>query len=121
MHGPAEHRSFYVATEDYREHRLGNTAIPPMPGGFFNGLNARLVARGMDSPLRTGVFVTPVHAQAPDIEAAIRLVETIESVYGVEIDTDPLREYATTLKQYYSGLADQLATERDDSPDWMFG
>lgn len=121
QHGPDEHRTFYVATEDYRDHRLGDTEIPPMPGGFFNGLNAKLVARGMESPLRTGVFVTPVHAQVPDIEAAIRLLEAVESVYDLTVDTDPLRTYAANLQQYYAGLAEQLAPETDDSPDWMFG
>ena len=121
QHGPEEHRAFYVATDDYREHRLTDADIPPMSGGFFNGINARLVARGMESPLRTGVFVTPVHAQLPDIEAAIRLLDAVESVYGVEVDTDPLREYAANLQQYYAGLAEQLAPEADDSPDWMFG
>jgi uncharacterized protein len=120
QHGPDQHRTFYVATEDYQDHRLQGAEIPPMPGGFFNGLNARLLAHGMASPLRTGVFVTPVHAQVPDIEAAIRLLEAVEQTYKVEIDTDPLRETAASLQQYYSGLAEQLETIEEE-PDWMFG
>jgi uncharacterized protein len=120
QHGPDQHRTFYVATEDYQTQRLQDTEIPPMPGGFFNGVNARFLARGMDSSLRTGAFVTPVHAQAPDIEAAIRLLEAVEEIYEVEIDTDPLRETATSLQQYYSGLAEQLEAEEEE-PDWMFG
>lgn len=107
-HGPEQHEVFYVATEDYHEHRLGDAEIPPMGKGLLDGVNAELMARGMESDLRTAVYVTPVHAQAPDVEAAIRLLSAVERVYDLEIDTEPLEQFAAEVQGYYEDLAERL-------------
>lgn len=107
-HGPEEHRTYYVATEDYQERNLGDTDIAPMGQGFLDGVNAELVARGIESPLATAVLVTPVHAQAPDIEAAIRLVEAVNAIYDLGVDTGPLQSFAEEVRQHYEDLADRI-------------
>ncbi|MFC7080424.1 proteasome assembly chaperone family protein [Halorussus caseinilyticus] len=109
LHAPEEHQVFYVATDDYRDHRLADAEIPAMGKGFLDGMNAELVARGMESDLRTAVLVTPVHAQAPDVEAAIRLLDAVQSIYDLEIDTGPLEEFATEVQGYYEDLAERLS------------
>ncbi|GAA0229994.1 proteasome assembly chaperone family protein [Haladaptatus pallidirubidus] len=117
-HGPEEHRVFYIATDDYRQNRLDGTDIPGMGRGFLDGVNATLVRRGMDSHLETGVFVTPVHAQTPDVEAALRLTETISDVYDLSVDTDPLKAFAEEVGEYYAELAARVESARDsDVPD----
>ncbi|USZ68188.1 PAC2 family protein [Halorussus salilacus] len=116
-HAPEEHQVFYVATDDYRERRLADagagTEVPPMGRGFLDGVNAELVARGMRSSLRTAVFVTPVHAQAPDVDAAIRLLETVEQVYGLDVDTEPLEAFAAEVREYYEELSNRLSERAD--------
>lgn len=107
-HGPDDHRVFYVATEDFREHRLEGVDLPGMGNGFLDGVNASLVGRGMESPLRVGVLITPVHAQAPDVEAAIKLVDAAEAVYGIDVDTSELEAFAAEVEQYYHELAERL-------------
>ena len=113
-HGPDDHRTFYVATGDYRDHRLADSEVPPMGNGFLDGVNASLMARGMDSALRVGVFVTPVHPQVPDVEAAIRLVDTVRRVYGLDIDTADLEGFAAEVEQYYGELAERLEATREE-------
>jgi predicted ATP-grasp superfamily ATP-dependent carboligase len=49
----------------------------------------------------------------------MRFIYSNREFYVVEIDTDPLRETAASLQQYYSGLAEQLEAEEEE-PDWMF-
>lgn len=107
-HGPEEHTVFYVATDDFREHRLTERDIPPMANGFLDGINAALLERGMTSELKVGVFITPVHARAPDVEAAIRLLETVEPLYDVPVDVADLRAFAAEVDQYYRELAERL-------------
>lgn len=120
-HGPADHSVFYVATEDYQDKRLHGTDISAMGQGFLDGVNARLIARGMDSALRTGVFVTPVHAQAPDVDAAIRLLGAVNTTYGLDIDPEPLEQFATEVQQYYAQLAERLrGMDEETSVDRMF-
>jgi len=121
-HGPDEHDTFYVASDDYREHRLADTDIRPMGRGFLDGINGALMYRGIESDLRTAVFITPVHAQVPDVPAAIRLVETLDRVYDLGIDAGPLEEFAQTIEQYYKDLAARLETvdERQLPEDRMY-
>lgn len=113
-HGPDAHRAFYVATEDYREARLEGTDLPPMGNGFLDGVNASLVGRGMDTALRVGVVVTPVHARAPDAEAALRLVEAVDDLLSLDVDTTELEAFAGEVQQYYADLAERLETVEDE-------
>lgn len=121
-HGPDDHRTFYVATEDYRGIRLEGTDVPGMAMGFLDGVNASLVERGIESDLAVGVLVTPVHAQTPDVDAALRLLSTVESLYGVEIDIEPLEAFAEEVRQHYAQLSERLAAapDRDVPEDRMY-
>mgnify|MGYP000521889701 CR=1 FL=1 len=121
-HGPDDHRAFYIATEDYRDHRLADTDVAPMPQGFLDGVNAELVRRAINSPLEAGVLTTPVHPQAPDVEASIRLVDAVNDVYGLGVDTAPLEQFAAEIQQHYTNLAERLeAMNEEERPeDRMF-
>lgn len=113
-HGPEDHRTFYVATTDYQAERLGGTEVPAMGTGFLDGVPASLLTDGIDSSLRVGVYVTPVHEQAPDADAALRLLETLTDVYDVRVDTDPLRAFADSVQQHYADLAERLERAKAD-------
>lgn len=121
-HGPNEHRLFYVATEDYYEGRIEGTDLDPMGRGFLDGVNASLIQRGMNTDLGVGVFVTPAHAQTPDIDAALRLLSVVKSVYELEVDTGPLEGFADEVRQHYAQLSERLAAaeERERPEDRMF-
>lgn len=180
-HGPAEHRAFYVASDDYRaahfpdddpdagpaagdpaESGFGGTAgtveasgatdaagtvdapdasepaesgktagseeptdadtVQPMANGFLDGTNAALMARSMESDLRGCVYVTPVHPQVPDVDAALRLVEAVEAVYGLDVDTGPLEAFADQVGEHYRSLAERLEehAEEEQPSDRMY-
>lgn len=121
-HEPTEHQTYYVATEDYQAARLKETELPPMGTGFLDGVNASLVGRGIDSDLRVGIFVTPVHAQTPDVEAALRLIDAVERILELDVDTGELEKFAAEVEQYYRELADRLETVNQEhvAEDRMF-
>ncbi|MFB6281276.1 MAG: proteasome assembly chaperone family protein [Haloferacaceae archaeon] len=121
-HGPDDHRTFYVATEDYREACLADEPLPPMGSGFLDGVNAGLVGQGMESDLRVGVLLTPVHEQVPDVEASIRLLDAAEAVLGVDVDTGALEAFAAEVRQYYRELAERFerAEEAHRPEDRMY-
>jgi uncharacterized protein len=116
-HGPEDHRTYYIATDDYRERRLAGREIPAMGNGFLSGVNAALVEQGLDSPLGVGLYVTPVHAQAPDVDAGIRLLETVNEVYELGVDTEPLRGFAGEVQQYYGELAQRMERTAEEEPE----
>lgn len=121
-HGPEAHRVFYVATEDYQEASLAGTSLDPMPAGHFDGVQAALLSRGMSSPTRTGVLVTPVHDRIPDVEAAVRLVEALNEVHDLGAETGPLEAFAAEVEQYYRDLSARLeaANQREVPEDRMY-
>lgn len=120
-HGPDDHRAYFVATDDYRDRHLADGDVSPMGQGFLDGPNAAMIRRAMDTPVGACVYVTPVHAQTPDADAAVRLVETVAAVHDLDVDAGPLREFATAVQQHYAGLADRLAEQDvDPSEDRMY-
>jgi uncharacterized protein len=120
-HAPDDHRTFYVATDDYHDRRLAERDVPAMGAGFLDGTNASLMARGMESPLGVCVYVTPVHAQVPDAAAATRLVETVTAVYDLDVDAEPLRKFAAEVQRYYAELVEKMEPRESElSDDRMF-
>jgi len=114
-HGPDDHRAFYIASEGYqRRHDLGESDVRPMAGGFLDGANGAITAAGMDADVDTCVYTTPVHAQAPDVEASLRLLDAIDTVHGLDLDTGPLRAYADEVSRYYTELADRMNADRPE-------
>jgi len=93
-----------------------------MGNGFLDGVNAARKCQGIDSLLAVGVFVTPVHPQAPDVEAALRLLETVRSVYDLDVDTAPLEQFAAEVQNYHEELANHLESAPDEqrSEDRMY-
>jgi uncharacterized protein len=112
-HGPDQHDVFYVATDDYRN-RVEDS-FEAMGGGFFEGVHAELLARGIDTSVAVGVLATPVHPPAQDVDAAVRLIDAFDRVYGVEVDTEPLEEYARNLQQHYEQLSDRMRKMEEES------
>ncbi|MFB6220972.1 MAG: proteasome assembly chaperone family protein [Halolamina sp.] len=118
QHGPEGHQTYFVATEDYQKRRLADSEVTPMARGFLDGVNGALVERGIDSSLGVGVYITPVHEQMPDVEAALRLVETVNDVYDLGVDTGPLEAFAAEVTRYYTELAERYREEAEkaDAP-----
>ena len=109
-HGPDDHRAFYIASEGYQRRRsLEAAAVRPMSGGFLDGVNGAVTTAGLDASLDTCVYTTPVHAQAPDAEAALRLLTALDDVHGLGLDTGPLEGFAAEVARYYAELSDRLA------------
>mgnify|MGYP006282742027 FL=1 len=115
QHGPDDHRPFYIASDDYQSARLDvDHDITAIPFGFLERINGELMERAVDSTLKTCVLTTPVHPQAPDIDAALRLVGALDSIYHLDIDTGPLEEFAETLSKQYEELAARLEAQREE-------
>lgn len=119
-HGPEEHRVFGVSTPEYRSRRFRNaeTEVPPLGGGFFDGVLGELTVRslGGETP-PIGVLVTPGHPPGPDFAAARLLLDTLQSLYGFTVDQSELEQLSEEMQQYYTELADRMKTLQEaDEP-----
>jgi uncharacterized protein len=128
-HSEEEHRVFHVATDEYRTAHFPTEEpeIGPLPGGFFDGVVAELVVRSLDGEAPpTGVLVTPTHLPGPDFEAALRLLDALEPVYGIEVTEVELQRRAEEMRQYYEDLVGRMQAmqeagrEEEYSSDRMF-
>lgn len=120
-HGPEEHAVFHVATEGYRQRYLTDVDVPPLRGGFLDGIPGELVSRSLDGQAPpAGVFVTPTHPPGPDVDAAGLFLDVVERIYGVSVDRKELLELSEELQKHYANLADRMASleERPDRRDY---
>jgi uncharacterized protein len=110
-HSESEHVVFQVSTDAYRERHFPaeDPAIDPLAGGFFDGLVGELLVRAMDGRMPpTGVLITPTHLPGPDLNAAVRLLDALEPVYGLAVDESELRQRAEEMERYYTELNERL-------------
>jgi uncharacterized protein len=128
-HSEAEHLVFHVGTEDYRAEHFPDEEpdVGPLAGGFFDGVIAEFLVRSLDDRAPpTGVLITPTHLPGPDFDAALRLLDALEPVYGIHVDEEELQERAEEMRQYYEELAQRMQAfqerpeEGEYSGDRMF-
>lgn len=113
-HAEEEHTVFTVATQSFQDTRLAETTLTPLPGGYFDGVVAEFLARGINDPAPSvGALVTPAHFPGPDFEGAIRLVEGFASLYGVDVDVTELRTQSEELRRYYQGISQRMESFRE--------
>jgi uncharacterized protein len=124
-HGPEQHRVFHVATRAFRERRLaaaGSEAapvVPPMPGGFLDGVVGELMTAGLEETTAVGAFVTPTHPPGPDLDAALRFLDALEALYGLSVDPTGLRERAAEQRRYFAELANRVESlDRGKTSDY---
>lgn len=117
---------FYVASDDYVETRLADQPIEPLTGGFLTGVNASLTSRAIDTSLRVGVLATAGNPYVPvDGEATLRIVEGLDDLYDLPVDTEQLEEFAEKSAQYYRDLTAHIEAQqqagRQHSPTEDYG
>lgn len=120
QHGPEDHDAFYVATPAFRERRLADRDLRPLPGGFLDGMVGELLTAGLDRDAPIGALVTPAHPPGPDLEAAARLVEPIADLYDLSVDADELRRRADEQRRYYEELAERVQSLEDRSAEGRY-
>jgi uncharacterized protein len=91
---------------------------PPAESGFVSGPTGALVhtanARGLDG----AGLVVETEARFPDPEAArALLVDGVEPLVGIDVDTDALVEHAEEIRKARERLARQVQEGGDDSSE----
>ncbi len=118
-HAPEEHDVFTVVTDAFRERRLDGGGFDGLRGGVLDGPVGELVGRSMNGAAPpAGALLTPVHPPGPDLEAALRLVDALEALYGVDVDEGELRRQSRELQEYYATLAERMQAVEEGSRDY---
>jgi len=115
-HAPEDHDVFTVTTPDYDE-RHPRTELRPLNGGLLDGLAGELLTATLEDRLPpAAALVTPAHPPGPDVDAAILLLDALESVYGFGVDSDRLTELSERIQTYYAELAERAREMAGEGP-----
>jgi len=105
-HGEPGHREERAQSEDGDEREPG---FQRLRGALLDGVPGEFLDRNLDQRApAVGALVTPTHPPGPDIDAGLRLLEAVETVYGFDIDLADLEEAAVRTRQFYAELADRM-------------
>ena len=88
----------------------------PREGGMVSGPTGALLAEACEQGVDCIGLVVQASAQFPDPEAArVLLVDAIEPLAGIEVDTDPLVEQAEEIADARQQLAQQMRQADEES------
>lgn len=108
-HAETDHDVFTVGTEGFRARRLEDVPEKPLSGGFLDGVPGEFLDRSLDQgTVEVGALVTPAHPPGPDIEAALRLLESVEHLYDMDVDLGELEAAAEQTRKYYEELGERM-------------
>jgi uncharacterized protein len=121
---PKEHPSFCVA-EPEKIKECKKKGIKMMSRGVIGGIAGSILNECLTRKITGVAFLTPAIAFAPDPEGAVALIEAINKVYGLEVDTKELLEKAEEIKKKLKELADRhrkmrKAEEKRGAPEEMY-
>ncbi|MFB6082870.1 MAG: proteasome assembly chaperone family protein [Halorientalis sp.] len=89
---------------------------PPPQGGLVSGPTGNLLSRAERDGLDSLGFVVESNAQFPDPEAARKLLlDAIEPVAGIDVDTQKLVDQAEEIAQARQQLAQQMGQAGEES------
>lgn len=120
-HRETEHAVYHVATDEYRERHFeaDDPELPPMAGGFFDGVISEVLVRGLEGEAPpVGVLITPTHPPGPDLDAALRFLDALETIYDLEVDETELRDRAEEMKRHYEELAQRMQALSEGEPGY---
>lgn len=60
------------------------------------------------------MFTTPVRAQPPGAEAAVRLADTVDGTCGLEVDSEHPVSFATETREQYEALVERIEEWKPD-------
>ncbi|MBC7100618.1 proteasome assembly chaperone family protein [Methanothermobacter tenebrarum] len=97
--------------------RLGKLDIPILPFGNINGISGTLLTRCAIENIPASCLFGEILTPYPDPRAAAEVVEVLNKMLGLEVDTEPLLEEAQAIESRLKKLAEKVhKTETPTTP-----
>jgi uncharacterized protein len=98
--------------------RLGELNIPILPFGNINGISGTLLTQANTRGIPGSCLFAEVINQYPDPRAAASVVDVLNQVLGLEVNSEPLIKEAEAIESRLKELAQHVQTETE-SPAYM--
>lgn len=121
---PKERKSF-CAAEPEKIKECKEKGVEMVSAGLISGIAGSILNECLTRKMTGVAFLVPAIAFMPDPEGAAELVNTLNKVYGLNIDTDDLIAKAGKIKQRLKELASKhrrmrKAEEKKGVPDQIY-
>ncbi|MBN1385459.1 proteasome assembly chaperone family protein [Candidatus Woesearchaeota archaeon] len=96
---------FYFTTEKNREKDFKKLKISPLGEGIIMGVTASILLR--EDKLPVSALFVEAQSNLPDSKAAAKIIETLDKLFGLDVDPKPLLEQAEKFEGKIKNLLDQ--------------
>jgi len=83
-----------------------------MDSGLITGLAGALLVKCGENGIRGITLLTEAADNKPDVEAALKLIRTLNDLYNLKIDTSQVSEEVEQLKQQFNNMVKQYSLEK---------
>ena len=121
---PKERRAF-CATEPEKSRECEKKGVKMLRAGIIHGIAGSILNECLTRKITGVVFLTPAVAFIPDPKGAAELVQTLDKVYGLKIDTKALLDSAEEIREKLKEVAERhqkmrKAEERSGIPESIY-
>jgi len=109
-------RTFFYCTESSRGEDLKNIGIKPLQEGIIMGVTSAIL-------LKNKIPVTCLFGEAesdmPDNNAAASIVEVLDKMFGLDVDSKPLKQSAKLFEEKFKQILQQMSVASDEKDKKM--
>lgn len=103
---PMERETFCVAAES-RSNQLRSQGIKVAESALITGMGGSILNECLSRRLEGISLLTQASAELPDPGAVLTIIEALNSIYGLKVDTKVLEQSATQLNKELSAIGEQ--------------
>ncbi len=103
---PKKRKAFCVAEPEKLE-ECEKKGVKMAHAGIIRGISGSILNECLNRKITGVAFLVPAVAFMPDIEGAVTLIETLNDVYGLNVETADLLSKAADLKQKLKTVAER--------------
>jgi uncharacterized protein len=104
-------RTFYFCTNQKRNEELKKLELKPLNEGIIMGVTSALLLKNK-MPI-TCIF-GETESNMPDNNAAANIVETLDKILGLDVDSKPLRESAKLFEKKFKQILQQIQSASEE-------
>ncbi len=116
VNGIPDHREVFCVAEEKRSEQLKAHGVGVAQSALITGMGGSILNECLTRKMMAISLLTPASLDLPDPGAALKLIQTINSVYGLNIPTHALEETVVQLDRNLKAISSQYDQMQEDLP-----
>jgi len=112
-----EYEVFYAAEPTIIERLKQIEGIQPLPKGLIYGIEALVLNETLERAMDGFSLIVPVKEYLPATKAAAAMIDALNKIFSLDVDTKELVERDDQLQEKLKELAEQIRRNQAEGPD----